>query len=1145
MLEIKNISKTYKTGTLVQKALDGVSLNLRDNEFVAILGPSGSGKTTLLNIIGGLDRYDSGDLIINHVSTKNYKDKDWDSYRNHTIGFVFQSYNLIPHQTVLANVELALTISGISKKERTRRALAALDEVGLKEQAHKKPNQMSGGQMQRVAIARALVNNPDILLADEPTGALDSKTSYQVMELLKKVAKDRLVVMVSHNPELSEEYATRVVRIKDGRIIDDSNPYEVEEEVEAKHKNLGKARMGMFTALSLSFNNLISKKGRTILTSFAGSIGIIGIALILSLSAGFQNYIDQIQEETMSSYPLTISSETANIFSAIMSSDMRNDDEELKEGFVKEMPMITTATNSLGSNDLKSFKKWLEENEEVYIEDINKIDYEYEVSPLIYSRDATGKIVQLNPSTMLSGIYSDSAMSMVSSMMQGSAMMGAFYEEDFNNLSDYELLRGTYPSACDEVMVVLSNKEMIPDLIVYSLGLRDTEELSTLIQEVMNGEEVTVHNEQMTVSYDDLLSLDFRLINAADLYKYNEKYDTYEDMKDDEQYIEKLYSNAHKLKVTGIAYNEEGSSGVIYSKELTSKVINDAYNTEIVQKQLKNKDIDVFSNTAFDEDKKDSGLDFNDLVTIDEDLLKDAFKVNISEDDFDFDMMDEDDMQEVIMSNAKEAAAMVTNGPNVTQLTTVFTGLNTLMLDQYIKAYEGTEGVVVDGTRNITTTDDTGNETVTSIPCKYLYWNEDVFDAVSGNITADNYKNSLALFIQQADEEYSQYASMLTMLQADDYNNLAASVKESFKAYYNSVFASNQVIEETAGETAIRKILYTEQDIPYEEKKITIVFYGDINLSNVTNAEQFLRDNPSNNYTLMSGAMVDPEALTYTNKAVNNIISNFATYMVAASIGKSVASIMEPMADSLSGLGDKFSGDIIEFDTKKFEQAFQFDMDEEELSRLMSSMIKSSSATYKNNLKNLGYQDENDPSSISFYFKDFDSKSHFMDVLDDYNNTVDEEQVLSYTDITGLMMSSVSTIIDSVTYVLIAFVSISLIVSSIMIAVITLISVMERTKEIGILRAMGASKSNVSSIFTAETFIIGFLSGSLGILVSYLALIPINMVIHNINSDITAVLDIHYAAVLIAISVVLTLVSGLIPSRKAAKQDPVIALRSE
>ena len=1140
MLEIKNISKTYKTGNLVQKALDGVSLNLRDNEFVAILGPSGSGKTTLLNIIGGLDRYDSGDLIINHVSTKNYKDKDWDSYRNHTIGFVFQSYNLIPHQTVLANVELALTISGISKKERTRRALAALEEVGLKEQAHKKPNQMSGGQMQRVAIARALVNNPDILLADEPTGALDSKTSYQVMELLKKVAKDRLVVMVSHNPDLSEEYATRVVKIKDGKIIDDSDPYIVEEEVEAKHKNLGKAKMGILTALSLSFNNLVSKKGRTILTAFAGSIGIIGIALILSLSAGFQNYIDQIQEETMASYPLTIDSNTTNIFSAIMGREMLNDGSQLKEGFVKEIPMITTAANSLGTNDLKTFKKWLEDNEEIYIEDINKIDYQYDVSPLIYSRDATGEIVQLNPSTMLSGIYSDSAMSMVSSMMQGSAMMGAFYEEDYNNLSDYELLRGTYPSAYDEVLVVLNNKEMIPDLIVYSLGLRDTEELSALIQQVMNGEEVTIHNEQMMISYDDLLTLDFRLINATDLYKYNEKYDTYEDMNDDEKYIEELYSNAHKLKITGIAYSE-GNSGVIYSKELTSKVINDAYNTEIVQKQLNNKDIDVFSNTAFDEDKKDSGLDFNDLVTIDEDLLKEAFIVNISEDDFDFDMMDEEKMQEVIMGNAKEAATAVTSGPNVTQLSSAFTAMNTMMLDKYIDVYESTEGIIKEETLSTplpqTEENSEENNNESNIPdVKYLYLKEELLDAIASNITGENYKNALTAMASQAPEEYKEYVAMLSMLQAEDYDNLAASVKTSFYAYYKPVFESSLVepVRNENGETIAKKILYTTQHQDIQGQRIEITIYG----NPMSESKKVSTD-------LISSAILDETAVAYTNKSVNSIVNNYATYMVAASIGKSLMSVMEPMQDSFSELGDKFSGDIFEFDTEKFKEAFQFEMDEEELSRLMSSMIKSSSATYKNNLKNLGYQDENDPSSISFYFKDFDSKNHFMDILDEYNENVDEEYKISYTDITGLMMSSVATIIDSVTYVLIAFVSISLIVSSIMIAVITLISVMERTKEIGILRAMGASKSNVSSIFTAETFIIGFLSGSLGILVSYLALIPINMVIHNINSDITAVLDIQYAAVLIAISVVLTLVSGLIPSRKAAKQDPVIALRSE
>ena len=1125
MLEIKNISKTYKTGNLVQKALDGVSLNLRDSEFVAILGPSGSGKTTLLNIIGGLDKYDTGDLIINHVSTKNYKDKDWDSYRNHTIGFVFQSYNLIPHQTVLQNVELALTISGISKKERTKKALKALEEVGLKEQAYKKPNQMSGGQMQRVAIARALVNDPDILLADEPTGALDSKTSYQVMELLKSVAKDRLVVMVSHNPELSMEYANRIVKIKDGQIIDDSNPYYPQDTQTAVHKNLGKAKMGFFTAMSLSFNNLISKKGRTILTAFAGSIGIIGIALILSLSQGFQNYIDKIQEDTMSSYPLTINSETTSIFSSIMSQDMKSDGQKVEEGFLKEMPMISATANSLGKNDLKSFKQWLETNQDVYMQDIKNIEYEYSVSPLIYSRDATGKIVQLNPSTMLSGIYSESALSMFSSMMSNNPMMGAFYEKDFSDFSDYELLRGTFPSSYDEVLVVLNNKEMIAYLIVYSLGLRDTEELSTLIQEVMNGEEVTIHNEPMIISYDDLLTLDLRLVRATDLYKYNSKYDTYEDMKDDEQYIEQVFNKAQKLKITGIAYNE-GTSGVLYSKDLTSKVIEDAYNTEIVQKQINNKDVDVFSNTAFDEDKKDSGLDFNDLVTIDEDLLKEAFVVNISEDDFKFDMMSADDMQNIIMENAKEAAQAISSGPNVTQLTLAFNMLNTTMLQGYINTYESESMIFNEG----------GND--------YLILDEDVKNAVVQNITAQNYKNTTSALIN-ASPELSSYASMLSILQDSDYNSLAQAVKASFNAYYKPVFENGETYT-TAEGRQLKKILYSKHDFSIGSTTTTITLYGTNNAAQNADLNAFLLANPVlNSQSLITNSLLADDSVTNTNTVVNNVVNNFATLMVAKSIGTSVGKIMEPMSDSLSGLGDKFSGDIFEFDSDKFKEAFKFDMNEDELSRLMSSMIKSSSATYANNLKNLGYQDIDEPSNISFYFKDFDSKNHFMDVLDDYNDNVSEEKKIAYSDITGLMMSSVSTIIDSVTYVLIAFVSISLIVSSIMIAVITLISVMERTKEIGILRAMGASKKNVSSIFTAETFIIGFLSGSLGIGVSYLLLIPINMVIHNINSDITAVLDIRFAIILILISVILTLVSGLMPSRKAAKQDPVIALRSE
>ena len=488
MLQIKNISKTYKTGDLVQRALNRVSLNLRDNEFVAILGPSGSGKTTLLNIIGGLDRYDSGDLIINNVSTKKYKDRDWDAYRNHTIGFVFQSYNLIPHQTVLANVELALTIAGISKRQRRYRALKALEEVGLRDQAHKKPNQMSGGQMQRVAIARALVNNPDILLADEPTGALDTQTSIQVMDLLKQVAKDRLVVMVTHNPELAEEYANRIVKLQDGVILSDTNPYypsEIINQTEIKHSRLGKARMNFLTALALSFNNLLTKKGRTILTAFAGSIGIIGIALILSLSQGFQNYIDKIQEDTMTSYPLTIQSDTADIFSALLS--MRIDSEqETKPGEVKEIMLASSMMNSVGTNDLKTFKKYLEDNPDKYENDINKITYSYSVSPRIYTIDVTNNVTQLNPNTLMSSFYSDSLSSAFSSL-SASTSTGAFSLADFNTLKDkYTLVKGEYPVKYNEVLMVLPKENQISDLLIYMLGLRDSKDLKTLLQSLMN-----------------------------------------------------------------------------------------------------------------------------------------------------------------------------------------------------------------------------------------------------------------------------------------------------------------------------------------------------------------------------------------------------------------------------------------------------------------------------------------------------------------------------------------------------------------------------------------------------------------------------------------------------------------------------------
>ena len=1108
MLKIENIRKTYRTGDLVQTALNGVSLNLRDNEFVAILGPSGSGKTTLLNIIGGLDRYDDGDLIINNVSTKKYKDRDWDSYRNHTIGFIFQSYNLIPHQSVLSNVELALTIAGISSKERKQRALDALEEVGLKEQAHKRPNQMSGGQMQRVAIARALVNNPDILLADEPTGALDTKTSIQVMELLKKVAKDRLVVMVTHNPELAEEYANRIVRLQDGNIISDSNPYNIESEeyIEPEERNFGKAKMGFFTALSLSFNNLLTKKGRTILTAFAGSIGIIGIALILALSTGFQNYIDKIQEDTMTSYPLQLNSETTDMFSAILAMNSQGSNEQADET-LREQQYISSMVNALGTNDLKSFKHFLENNEDLYEGKVKRIKYAYSVSPLIYGRDVTGKLVQLNPSTAMSSIYSGAMTSAISMMSTSSGV----FNEGTINPDKYEILKGRLPENELEVAIILPDKDKISDLLLYSLGFKENAKLKSIITDLMTGEEAKIEEDPITITYDDLLNLELKLINPADMYKLNTKYSTYEDMSKDNEYMERVFRDSEQLKVTGLLWSENGnSSGVIFSPDLVYHVIDKAEETTIVKKQLRNKDVDVFSGNDFNAEPEDKeGLDFNDMVSIDEEMLKNAFKFNLSEDDFKFDSIDQDEMTNIVMKQAEETAKTIASGPNVTQLTAMFAGANSAVVQGTVGAYEKNHVVPV--------FDDSTSENPTIVGLKLNLIDEDI-DALVTSVDANAYKAGLSQVISTLGPES---AAILQILTDDDYSNLAEASRIMLKDYFERIKGNSGYDSEN-------------KNIDYSFDESTLIStYGS--------------DTPVSSRQLMAIEMMNSSALSKTSTAVNNIINNFTTYMIAAGIGQATGKVMTPMMESLGKLGDLFSGDIMTVDTDAFAKAFNFDMNEDEISRLMESMLKSDSASYKANLIKLGYQDVDDPTSISIFFTDFESKNAFIDILEDYNDKADEEQEISYTDITGILMSSVETIINSVTYVLIAFVSISLIVSSIMIAVITLISVMERTKEIGILRAMGASKKNVSSIFNAETFIIGLLSGGLGVGVTY-SLIPIiNTVIHNVtdNYDINAVLEPRAAIILVLISVFLTIVAGLIPSGKAAKQDPVIALRSE
>ena len=1125
MLQIKNISKTYKTGNFIQKALNEVSLNLRDNEFVAILGPSGSGKTTLLNIIGGLDKYDSGDLIINGISTKDYKDKQWDTYRNHTIGFIFQSYNLIPHQTILSNVELALTIAGISKKEKTKLALDALEKVGLKEQAHKKPNQLSGGQMQRVAIARALVNNPSIVLADEPTGALDTKTSIQVMDLLKEVAKDRLVVMVTHNPELAKEYANRIVNLKDGVIIDDTNPYKgLESGTNLMGSNPGTnlppAHMSFLTALSLSFNNLLSKKGRTILTAFAGSIGIIGISLILALSTGFQNYIDKIQDDTMSSYPLTIQSETTNVFTALLQAHVPNDKEEADDGLVHEQLMISSMMDSVGSNDLKSFISYLNDNEDLYKDDVKKISYAYSIAPRIYTKDITDTIVQLNPSTLMSSIYSDSAASLLSSMSASNAM-GIFVESDKETLeSNTNLIQGRYPEKYNEVMLVLKDKDKIPDLLVYSLGLRDNKVLNQLVNDIMTNHESDIKDEAKTFTYDELINRQLKLINTSDLYKYNSKYDTYEDMSNDKEYLEDVYNKSEDLIITGVAYCNDNSSltGIIYYDSLVDHVINLAKDSDIVKKQLKNPYIDVFSGNKFNEDKEKSGLNFNDMVSIDQDKLKNAFKFNL-----DTSAIKDTDYASIILNNSNDIKETITSTTDsfVEVINNTYKSFGTTLIDSYNKMFTQTV--------TIATSCPNDNYVDATDPSKGCIFNEgDDYVEINGyKYVPDNYISTSYVY-------YGEYPLLDPNVSTVDFfiNSF-----DSNTDFNNGIDAICQNLKDKAyislTKEDIKDIAYEMFRTYFDEVRKNEDFDSNTNLIKVDD--------------LIDVDTVENTVLTNSASSIYGQAYNSAKELINMLAAKGVASAVQ---ESTTPLIKVFEGmdKAITFDTQAFASAFNFDMDEDELSRLMSSMLTSSSASYKNNLINLGYQDKEEPTSISFYFNDFESKDNFLNLIDTYNQQVkDEDKDISYTDMTGLLMSSVSTIINAVTYVLIAFVSISLIVSSIMIAVITLISVMERTKEIGILRAMGASKHNVSSIFNAETFIIGLLSGFIGVGISSLLTIPINNLIHKLTGvyDINAVLNLKPALILVLISVLLTMLAGFIPSKKAAKQDPVIALRSE
>lgn len=979
MLSLKDIKKDYVVGDSVVSALKGVSIDFRENEFVSILGPSGCGKTTLLNIIGGLDRYTSGDLNINGKSTKDFKDCDWDSYRNHSIGFVFQSYNLIPHQTVLSNVELALTLSGVSKSDRRERAVKALEQVGLGDQLNKKPNQMSGGQMQRVAIARALVNEPDILLADEPTGALDTETSVQIMELLKSISKDKLIIMVTHNPELAMKYSSRIIKLLDGKVIDDSDPLDknVVEPIKKPEKEPTKAdikaakkerkklktSMSFLTALSLSRNNLMTKKARTLLTSFAGSIGIIGIALILSISNGVQLYIDQVQSDTLSSYPLQITKTTASI-GEIMNTMAKNHEESGKHDMDKIYSqnamgeMINTLMEETKVNNLEKFKKYLDENSD--LKDLTSdVQYTYATTLNVFTEGDDG-VKQVNPSTLLEDMgYMSStqteAMSMSSSMGGMMGMGTDVWSEMIDNedliSKQYDVIAGRLPEKYNEVVLVVDKNNEINDYVLYSLGLLDPSSLNGIVRRALAGEDISVDSKQHVYTYDELLDLKFKVVPTPDFYE--KKDGVWEDMTGDEDYMKKAVANGTEISVVGILRPDEDASsasisGAIgYRHDLMTYLIDEVDKSEIVKEQKGNPDIDVFTGLKFKGDEAQADTDTN-----------------------------AGDSSAAVSDSAAESKAE--------------------------KAEDSSE------------TD-----------------NKSAAMAAMGD-------SSMEIPEGMTEE---QYKALMEQSGAADTGELAGMGMDAM---------------------------------------------GSMDMS-----------------AIQSG---DMSSLTETQK-------------------KYIASLSDEQMDLMKQMLKE-----------------QSDTNAEQL----ANSGKYSTSNYDSNMKKIGYALVEDPDSINIYPVDFASKEKIIDIIDDYNDSVGEEDKIEYTDYVGLMMSSITSIINAISYVLIAFVAISLVVSSIMIGIITYISVLERTKEIGILRSIGASKKDISRVFNAETVIVGFVAGALGMIISYLLTIPINMIIsHLTDVPIRATIPVSAAVILIAISICLTLIAGLFPSRVAAKKDPVIALRTE
>lgn len=1082
MLELKDICKRYVTQSFTQVALDSVSLAFRDNEFVAILGPSGSGKTTMLNVIGGLDHFDSGDLLIDGISTKDFRDRDWDAYRNNRIGFVFQGYNLIPHQTILENVELALTLTGVGHAERRQRAREALEAVGLGEHVNKRPSQLSGGQMQRVAIARALINDPEIVLADEPTGALDSTTSVQVMDLLKEVARDRLVIMVTHNPELAYQYATRIVNLADGKITDDSDPFDVAEAARREAKPTRKTSMSFVTALGLSARNLMTKKGRTVMTAFAGSIGIIGIAAILALSNGVNDYIKKVEEDTLSSYPLTISKQDYDLSSMMGgqgatedgedaggTSDSENDSAKKSD----KIPVVTAVKDmfaSVKSNDMTSFKAWLDDGGDGIDKEVNAIQYSYGVTPVVYRADkGDEKPVRLVPNAMteaMSGGASSAAMASMDSM--GSSVFNEMIDDQSLLDSQYDVVAGHWPTSVNEAVMVLSSRGTVGDYTLYSIGALDIDELNDLVNSAMTADGgVETPETAADFTYEDALSTTFKVLSPADAYRKNEETGMWTDMSGDTDFMAAKVADGIDVRIVGVVRPNETanasalSPGIAYTHALTRQLMERAADSQIVQEQLAHPDTDVFTGKTFDELQGEAkqGVDLSSMFSVDEAALKSAFSFDTS-----------------ALSGA--AGGMDLSGIDLSGQDIDLSGVG--------KDIDFSDIMIMAPTPDFS----------------------GVFDGLE--LTPEQMQqvgtlaNQLFVGFMQSDQ-----FKALTPEDLKDASKLAA----AFSAYLENDATAQQCLAQlkALGGDALAERL-----------------------------QQAMTD------------YVQKQLAPYLQQAMDQVMRSLSDRIaatVSSQLKAGAAGLMGQMATQMSSSFANLAS-AMHVDASAFARAIHFNMDAEDLSSLMMSYAKASKLTYDNNLTTLGYADEADPISVKIFPRDFEAKERVLDHIDAYNKQVKaaghDEQVISYTDYMGIIMGSVTDIVNTISLVLIAFVSISLVVSSIMIGIITYISVLERKKEIGILRAIGASKRNVANVFNAETFIEGLIAGVFAIVVVALVSFPVNAwALANKQVPNLMSLPVQDALALIAISVVLTVVAGLLPARSASKKDPVEALRSE